>query len=361
MKITAVEIVEVLGPSWDDGRTGVLFVEVRTDEGPSGIFGPVQGAQADVIRRLIAPVLIGQDPLATEALHDAMLRLHRHGRSGLFVTGLSPVDCALWDLRGKVHGVPVWRLLGGPTRSEVPAYASMLGHPIDPDAAAAIAVDHAAMGYEAQKWFFGHGPEDGADGMAKNLDLAVALRDALGPHYRLSFDASNRWTAEYAVAMVRKLEPVEPAWVEEPVPPERVATLRRIRDAAAVPIATGEHVYTRWQVKQLLEADAVDILQTDPDWCGGITEQVKICALASAFDVPVIAHGHSLLPALHIAGAQPASVVPEIEHLVLAQPLKQHFVEPRREPVSGRLLLPEEPGLALRLDDEKISSRRPVT
>jgi L-alanine-DL-glutamate epimerase-like enolase superfamily enzyme len=175
------------------------------------------------------------------------------------------------------------------------------------------------------------------------------------------FDAFNRWTADYAVSMVRKLAPVEPAWVEEPVPPERVATLRRIREAAPVPIATGEHVYTRWQVKQLLEGGAVDVLQTDPDWCGGITEQVKICALASAFDVPVIAHGHSLLPALHIAGAQPASVVPEVEFLVLAQPMKQHFHTSWREPVSGQIALPDEPGLGLVLDEEKIASRRPAT
>jgi L-rhamnonate dehydratase len=101
-------------------------------------------------------------------------------------------------------------------------------------------------------------------------------------------------------------------------------------------------------------------VQTDPDWCGGITEQWKICALASAFDVPVIAHGHSLLPALHIAGAQPASVVPQVEFLVLVQPMKQHFHSPYRAPVAGQLELPDEPGLGVVLDEDKITSRRPV-
>ena len=171
------------------------------------------------------------------------------------------------------------------------------------------------------------------------------------------FDVFMKWTADYAIEMIRKLAEVEPAWVEEPVPPERVGAFRRIRAAAPVPIATGEHVYTRWQVKELLEAGAIDIVQTDPDWCGGITEQVKICSLASAFDVPVVAHGHSLLPALHIAAALPASVVPQVEFLVQFQPAKQHFHAPYREPVDGSLDLPAEPGLGLVLDEAKIDER----
>ena len=134
MKITAVEVVEVVG-----GDRQALYVEVRTDGEHAGRFGPVQPPQADVIRRSIAPALVGADPLATEALHDRMLQLDRHGRSGVFLTGLSPVDCALWDLKGKVLGLPVWRLLGGPTRDRVPAYASMLGHSVDPDDAVVTA------------------------------------------------------------------------------------------------------------------------------------------------------------------------------------------------------------------------------
>jgi L-alanine-DL-glutamate epimerase-like enolase superfamily enzyme len=361
MQITAIDLVEVRGvaPEEHHAAPQAIYVEIVTDDAVNGTFGPIQPSQADVIRRSLAPVLVGEDPLAIEAIHDRMLRLDRHGRSGLFMTGLSPVDCALWDLKGKALGLPLWRLLGGPTRARVPAYASTLGHSVEPDAAAATAQKYAAMGYEAQKWFFAYGPEHGAAGMAANLDLARAVRDAVGPHYRIMFDVVMKWTADYAIAMTRKLAAVEPAWLEEPVPPERVATLRRIRDAAPVPIATGEHVYTRWQVKQLLEAGALDVVQTDPDWCGGITEQLKICALASAFDVPVVAHGHSLLAALHLAGSLPASVVPEVEFLVLAQPIKQCFHAPYREPVEGDLALPDEPGLGIVLDPTTVSDRRP--
>jgi L-alanine-DL-glutamate epimerase-like enolase superfamily enzyme len=335
-----------------------FYVDVRTDEGVTGSFGPIQGGQADVIKRSVAPALVGLDALATEALHDRMLGLDRHGRSGTFMTGVSPVDCALWDLKGKALGLPVWRLLGGPTRDKVPCYVSTLGEPTEPDSAAAAAQRFLAEGFPGQKWFFAHGPADGQAGLDRNLALVAAVREAVGATYPIRFDAVMKWTADYALEMIRRMAPYEPQWLEEPVQPERVSTLARLAAAAPFRIVTGEHVATRWQVKQLLDAGATAVVQTDPDWCGGITEQLKICALASAYDIPVIAHGHSLLAALHLAGALPASVVPEIEWLVHAQPLKQHFHAPKRAPVDGCLTLPEEPGLGLHLDHETVESSR---
>jgi L-alanine-DL-glutamate epimerase-like enolase superfamily enzyme len=157
--------------------------------------------------------------------------------------------------------------------------------------------------------------------------------------------------------MVRALAPLRPTWMEEPVPPERVGALRQIRQAAGVPIATGEHVYTRWQIKELLVGEAVDVVQADPDWTGGISELVKICALASAFEVPVIAHGHSLLPALHVAASQSPQTVPMVEYLVRYQEHKQFFHAPIYRPVHGAVALPELPGLGLVLDEAKIDAR----
>src|SRR5690606_30993666 len=122
-------------------------VEIQSDQGVSGIYGPIQEEQAFIILKFLRPFLIGRDPLATETLLDQMLRLHRHGRSGIFATGVSPVDCALWDLKGKALGLPVYRLLGGPTRARVPAYASMLGFSVDPEEAAALAREYARQGY----------------------------------------------------------------------------------------------------------------------------------------------------------------------------------------------------------------------
>lgn len=339
------------------GRISGIYVEVQTDEGISGLFGPIERPQAFVIANDLRPFLIGRDALATELLSDLMLRLHRHGRSGMFVTGISAVDCALWDLKGKAWNHPVYRLLGGPTRAAVPAYASMLGYSIAPEEAAQVARDFKAQGFQAQKWFFRYGPGDGAEGMDKNIAMAAAVREAVGPTYMLMFDAFMGWTVQYATRMVQALEPLNPTWMEEPVPPERVGEFRRLRAASRVPLATGEHVYTRWQTKELLVNEAVDFLQNDPDWTGGISELVKICALASAFEVPFVAHGHSLLAALHVAGAQSPATVPMVEYLIRHQPAKQFFHAPVYEPQNGMVALPELPGLGLVLDESRIETR----
>ena len=337
-----------------------LYVEVQTDEELSGLFGPIQRHQAFVIRDSLRSFLIGRDPLATEALLDQMLRLERHGRSGMFMTGVSPLDCALWDLKGKAWGQPVYRLLGGPTRPAVPAYASMLGFSVEPEKAAELARLYREKGFAAQKWFFRYGPGDGAAGQERNLAMARAVRQAVGEHYELMFDAFMGWDVRYAVQMVRALEPLKPTWMEEPIPPERVGGLRKIRQAAGVPVATGEHVYTRWQVKELLVAEAVDVLQTDPDWTGGITELTKIATLASAFETPLVAHGHSLLPALHVAAAQAPATVPFVEFLIQGQEGKQFFHKPIYRPENGEVKLPDLPGLGLVLDEEKIEAREEI-
>lgn len=337
-----------------------LYVEIQTDEGVTGFFGPIEDWQGFHIQQSLRPFLIGRDPLATELLYDQMIRLDRHGRSGFFMTAVSVVDCALWDLKGKAWNQPIYRLLGGPTRPAVPAYASMLGFDSEPAPAALLAQEYKAKGYTAQKWFFRYGPGDGAEGMGKNLAMAQAVRDAVGPHYQLMFDAFMGWDLTYASQMVRELEPLRPFWVEEPIPPERVSEFRKLKAVASVPIATGEHVYTRWQTKELLVNGAVDILQNDPDWTGGITEQMKLCALASSFEVPLIAHGHSLLPALHVAGAQSPAAVPRVEYLVRYQEVKQYFHNPIYRPENGNVVLPTLPGLGMVLDEERIEGREVV-
>lgn len=332
-----------------------IYVEIQTDSGLSGLFGPIEEYQADVIRSLLRPYLIGRDPLAIELLHDQMLRLHRHGRSGIFMTGVSPIDCALWDLKGKAWDQPIYRLLGGPTRASVPAYASMLGYSIDPDNAVSVALDFKARGFSAQKWFFRYGPGDGESGKARNVALVKALREALGPFYPLMFDAYMGWDLSYASEMVRAMEPYNLTWLEEPLAPERVGAFRRLGEASRVPLATGEHVYTRWQVKELLVNNAIDVIQTDPDWTGGITELVKICTLGSAFEVPVVAHGHSLLAALHVAGAQSPSTVPYVEFLFRHQARKQALHAHQFYPENGNLTLPDLPGLGLVLDEDRVT------
>lgn len=339
------------------------YLEIRTDNGIKGLYGPISTSvgQITAIKKVLLPLLAGRDPLAIEHLHDLMLRADRHGRTGAFVTALSAVDCALWDLKGRAWEQPVYRLLGGPTRGHVPAYASMLGFSTEPERAAETAKTYKKKGFTAQKWFFRYGPGSGEEGLSKNIAMAEAVRGAVGSHYRLMFDAFMGWDMAYALQMAKALTPLDPFWLEEPLPPEHISGFKRLRTATAVPLSTGEHVYTRWQTKELLVQDAIDVLQNDPDWTGGISEQVKICALGSAFDVPVIAHGHSLLPALHVAGSQSPSTVPYVEYLIQHQESAQFFHDSGYHPESGMMALPERPGMGFDLDEEKVLSRREIS
>jgi len=363
-----VTVRQLPGQPEGEFRRRATYLEVRADEGISGIFGPLgdPAGQIPAIKRDLVPLLIGRDPLSTNLIHDLMFRLDRHGRSGHFVTAISAVDCALWDLKGKAWSKPVFELLGGPTRDAVPAYASMLGYSVEPEEAASAARNMVREGYRAQKWFFAYGPDyDGnsvgarsvEEGIARNVDMASAVRDAVGEYYPLMFDAFMGWDLSYAVRMAKLLEPLDPAWLEEPLAPEHLEGFRRLHESTSVPIATGEHVYGRWQTREILAAGCVSVLQNDPEWTGGISELSRICSLASSYDVPVIAHGHGLLPALHVAASESPVTVPYVEYLVAHQEAKQYFHSTVVSPQNGMVRMPELHGLGFELDESKIESR----
>jgi L-alanine-DL-glutamate epimerase-like enolase superfamily enzyme len=292
---------------------------------------------------------------------DIMMRSDRHARRGHYCMAISAVDIALWDLRGKAAGQPIYRLLGGPTREVVPAYASTLGHSLHPDKVAERAAALVAEGYRAQKWFFRHGPGAGRSALAQNIQLVRTLREAVGEACDLMFDAWLGWDVPFAIEMGQRMAPYGPCWLEEPVPPDRIGSYAAIRAATGIPIAGGEHEYTRWGFKVLLDAEAVDVIQADPDWTGGISEMVNICALASAYGKQVIPHGHSMLPALHVIASQSPEVCPLLEYLLLYNPAKQWFHQRLVRPEGGLVQLPQEPGLGLVLDEAKIERREWVT
>ena len=140
---------------------------------------------------------------------------------------------------------------------------------------------------------------------------------------------------------------------------DRISDFAAIRQSTRVPIATGEHEYTRWGFQTLLQADAIDVIQADPDWCGGISELVKICNLASAYGRMVIPHGHSVHPAVHVIAAQSPATCPMAETLLMALPSKQFFHTELMQPVGGAITLPSAPGLGFALDEAKIEKRTP--
>jgi L-alanine-DL-glutamate epimerase-like enolase superfamily enzyme len=350
-------------PRADDGTYAMraVFCQIETDEGVSGLAGPTSLDHAYIIHQQLAPLLIGHDPLAGERIWDRLYRSMVHGRKGATMMAISELDCALWDLRGKWYGVPVYRLLGGPTRETIPAYASALGYSLEPALVRQRAQEIVEQGYGATKWFFRHGPTDGPHGIARNVELVRTLREAVGPDVEIMLDCWMSWDVPYTIDMARRLEAYRPRWIEEPVLPDKIEQCAEIRRAVDIPIATGEHEYTRWGLQALIDARAADVLQPDIYWAGGISEVLKICALASARDLPVIPHGHSVPATVHLIASQPVTTCPLLEYLVKGNEIHQFFLKDPIVPVNGHVTLPTAPGIGMELDEAKIEERREVS
>ena len=395
MKITAVRILRLTGtmitdgPLWEDrlvrpidiypeyrGRDDFeggrqidashfgfeqYFIRIETDEGPVGIAGPVPDMVAIYAARRLRPLLLGHDPIAHEKLWDQMHRFMVHGRQGDAMLAISAVDCALWDIKGRWLGQPVYRLLGGPTRDSVPCYASMLGFAVrDMGRVKERALEYQRKGYTAQKWFFRHGPSNGAEGLAANVALVRTLRETLGEDYDIMLDCWQSFDPLYAAELAERIEEYRPKWLEECVMPDRIDSYARVKATTSIPLSGAEHEYTRWGFKRFIEAEALDILQPDIYWAGGLSETLKIAAYASVHDLVVIPHGHSTPVGLHFTLAQSPILTPYQEYLVKWNAINQHFLLHPLVPEAGSLGLPTQPGLGMDLDPAKIERQEEV-
>lgn len=389
MRITAVRVRQVTGtmatdgPFWEDRlvrpidiypdyraemplwggeqvddrhfRLTQCFLVIETDEGVSGTAGPLSLDVARLALSQLAPLLIGRDPLAIECLWDQMHRAQVHGRQGDPMIALSAVDCALWDLKGSWLGQPVWRLLNGPTRDEVPAYASMLGYAVDDlGLVRERALAYRQKGYAAQKWFFRHGPMSGHEGLKKNVALVRTLRETLGEDYDIMLDCWQSMTYDYALALCERIEEFRPRWLEEPFMPDRIDSHVKLKARTRIPLSGAEHEYTRWGFKRFVEKEALDILQPDIYWCGGLSETLKITAYATVHDLIVIPHGHSTPVGIHYSAAQSPAHTPYQEYLVKWNAINMHFLAAPALPEGGVIRLPEGPGIGMALDPAKI-------
>ena len=358
---------KVQGPNWLEKiaegkyRIQAYFVEIESDSGITGVGGPMPEEQAYIVSKQLTPLLLGHDPLAIERIWDRLYRYMVHGRKGVVMQAISVVDCALWDLKGKWANAPVYTLLGGPTRDSIPAYASALGYSLDPELVQERAQEIVKQGYKATKWFFRDGPTDGVAGINRNLRLVQTLRESVGPDVDIMLDCWMSWDVPYTIQMARRLEEYQPRWIEEPVLPDKIEQYAEIRRNVNIPISGGEHEYTRWGLKQLMDAEACDVLQPDIYWAGGISETMKICALASAYDLVVIPHGHSTPASAHLIAAWPETTCPLLEYLVKWNDIHQFFLAQPIKPVNGQVKLPHQPGIGMELDENKIESRREVS
>jgi len=336
-----------------------LYLRITTRQGPFGLYGPVDAVAAWPLLEVLAPFLAGQDALAQSVLWDKMQRLDRHSRHGHLKMAISAVDNALWDLRGRAFDAPVWQLLGGSGRASVPAYVSTLGTPHDEATVRALARELADAGFAGQKWFLAHGRSGGEAGMRASITLAETVRDAAGPDAPIMFDAFMSWDLPYAIAWCQAVAGVRPAWLEEPFAPGQVSGYAALRDKTTIPLAAGEHLYDRQDLLPFLSQRVLTVVQADPEWCGGVTELVRICSLAETFGVPVIPHGHGLHAALHVVASQSPDSCPMTEYLYRIMPGRHRFEADPPEPVGGAFPLPRRAGFGIELNEAAITGRRP--
>jgi L-rhamnonate dehydratase len=271
---------------------GWLLVEVFTNDGLVGLGNAALAPQVtkQVIDLYLKPLLVGQDPWDIERLWQHMYRkTMAFGRKGIGMVAISAVDIALWDLLGKSAKQPVYRLLGGRTKTRIPVYASRL-YSVELSELEREAKSYKDEGYQAMKLRFGWGPADGARGIERNLELVRTVRDSVGDGIDIMADAYMGWTLDYAKRMLPLLEPFRLRWLEEPVIPDDIRGYVELKSYGRIPLAGGEHEFTLYGFRDLLEARALDYIQFDTNRVGGITQARKIAALAEAHSVPVIPH-----------------------------------------------------------------------
>lgn len=344
--------------AWYDTRTAML-VEIETDAGVTGwgeCYGPARMTAAVVDN--ITPWLIGEDPLRNEVLWQTIYaRLRDHGQKGVVIQGLSGIDIALWDIKGKHFGVPVHRLLGGDARKAVQAYATGLyrrksGDPRD--YLCEEAAGYTAEGFRAVKLKVGFG-------IAEDAAVTRAVREAIGPDVALMVDANHAYDAVAAIRLGRLIEPCDIAWFEEPVPPEDVAGYRAVRAALSIPIAGGECEFTRFGFRDLFAAHALDIAQPDTCAAGGITECKKIADMSEAFGIRYNPHvwgtGIALAASLQLLAVLPshtptslAPIEPMLESDRTEHPIRQAILKEPIEHVKGTVRVPDGPGLGIEID-----------
>jgi L-rhamnonate dehydratase len=337
------------------------FLFIDTDEGVTGIAGPYGGKAVSVyLESQLKPLLMGRNPLATEFLWDLMYRSAVQGRKGDNMTAISYADIALWDIRGKWAGQPVVNLLGGPVQQKIPAYCSTSGYSLEPEAIRRRAKEIAAKGYAGIKWFMRLGPTDGPQGIKKNVAIVRATREGGGEDIKIMMDAWNSWDVPYTLKIAELTQEYDVAWIEEPVMPDMYQAYATLKALSPIPIAGGEHEFTRWGANLLMDMNCIDICQLDPTYAGGISEMVKVANLCSVRNIPAIFHG-SLVPVnAQISFAQNAVVTPMMEYLILRNEATQLFFKNPMKPVNGFFSAPTAPGVGCDLDESKIESERDI-
>ena len=339
--------------SWSWPQATVL-VRVETASGHSGIGWAEDGvaAASAIVERHLKRFVLGADVSQIPVVWDQMFRASiPYGRKGAAIQAISAIDIALWDVLGKILNKPVYSLMGGPVRQSIPAYASNL-HPVSRENFIEEAETYRKQGFRAMKMRMPGTPQDGLAGIAKNVERVEMLREALGYEVDLMVDAYMGWDLPFALKMAKALERFGVRWIEEPLLPDEYDGYAELVRKSGIAIATGEHEFTRFGFRQLIDRRAANILQPDIHRVGGLTELLRVAEMAEAAGLEVIPHTYSA-PVVHFAGSR--FVCPLLEALTIPSWAK---LEIRREPllvgdppvVDGRVKISDAPGLGISIN-----------
>lgn len=331
-----------------------LFLKIHTDAGIIGLGEPITEGRADTCAAAVqeaAPYLIGKDPRHIMHHWQALYR-HSFYRGGPILTSaLSGIEQALWDIKGKALNVPIYELLGGPTRERIRVYA----HARTPEA---IRIAKAA-GYTAFKTGVHNGRQSGIVAPMRFIEEATeafaGLRDAVGKDADIGIDFHGAISPQNAALLIHALEPYQPWFIEEPVNCQNVDIMAELARETHIPIATGERIFTKWGFREILEKGAASILQPDLCHAGGIFEGRLIAGMAEAYYAAIAPH-NPLGPISLAAGLQLAASIPNFlcqEQVTLGEGyLKQPFTVK-----NGHIPLPTGPGLGIELDDDALADK----
>jgi L-alanine-DL-glutamate epimerase-like enolase superfamily enzyme len=370
MKITGVETLYLRLPQVKgqcDSGQDALIVKVTTDAGitgigevdssPMAVKGAIEGPFSHTVTAGLREIVMGEDPFETEFIWEKMYRRNVYaGRRGIAIHAMSGIDMALWDIKGKALGMPVWKLLGGGFHKKLRCYASSLFGPT-PAATHDLARRFRDRGFNAVK--FGWDPM-GRDAKT-DVDLVRQGRKGLGEEADLLIDAGLAWDAKTAIQRARAFEEFNLFWLEEPLRPDDYVGYRKLSEATATRIAAGEEESERRSYLELMDQGRIDVVQIDLTRCGGFTEAMKIASLAQDRGLVVANHGFTtyinVMAALHFLNAVPNTIIVEFVSEVETT-LREQITRQNPRAVDGFLAIPDAPGLGIDLDEAGVAKFR---
>jgi|BEDMetMinimDraft_2_1075160.scaffolds.fasta_scaffold01369_2 L-alanine-DL-glutamate epimerase-like enolase superfamily enzyme len=342
------------------------FLEVISDDnytGISGPLGPYEDLELVYILNYLKKILIGRDEFELEKIWDMLYRITMFGRRGDAVKAISRIDIALWDLLGKKLRKPVYKLLKGPSREKVRAYFSAAGFSTDRESLKKTLNYYLDKGFTAFKFFFKYGPSDGIEGLRKNVELVKMVREMIGEENEIMFDCWMGWDLDYSIRAIREISKYGVKWIEEPLPPDEKEGYSVLSSKSDIDISAGEHEYTRWGIKELIDIGKVRIVQPDISWVGGITEMEKIYSLVNSYGRILIPHFSigTVTANIHFMFSKPSYNCPLIEYLPKYTQLNLAAFKDPVNYENGHITLPKGEGLSLEYDEEKVIERKVVS